>query len=64
MTALEKTAEALQSRGFAVSCCDTAEQAARTIAGSLSGQTVGFGGSVTLEQLGLYDLLARDNTVF
>ena len=48
MTALEKTAEALQSRGFAVSCCDTAEQAARTIAGSLSGQTVGFGGSVTL----------------
>ena len=50
MTALEKTAEALQSRGFAVSCCDTAEQAARTIAGSLSGQTVGFGGSVTLEQ--------------
>ena len=59
MTALEKTAEALQSRGFAVSCCDTAEQAARTIAGSLSGQTVGFGGSVTLEQLGLYDLLAR-----
>ena len=51
MTALERTAEALQSRGFAVSCCDTAEQAARTIAGSLSGQTVGFGGSVTLKNL-------------
>ncbi len=64
MTALEKTAEALQSRGFAVFCFETAAEAAQAIAQSISGQTVGFGGSVTLEQLGLYDLLARNNTVF
>lgn len=61
---LENTLRALRERGFTVSHYATAQEAARAIAAGISGKTVGMGGSVTLQQLGLYPLLQQNNTVF
>ena len=61
---LEKTVKNLEARGFKVRCFDSGEQAAATIASQVTGCTVGFGGSKTLEALGLYETLSEKNTVF
>lgn len=53
----------LEKNGFQVSCFETKEEAVEYIAGSLSGQKIGFGGSVTLEQMGLYEKLSENNEV-
>lgn len=53
----------LQARGYKVACFETAAEAAAFLDGEIDGTTVGFGGSVTLEQLGLYELLATHNEV-
>lgn len=54
----------LESLGYAVTCFDTADAAADYLDENIQGKTVGFGGSVTLEQMGLYDRLALHNDVF
>ena len=54
----------LESLGYDVTCFDTAQDAADYLDENIRGKTVGFGGSVTLEQLGLYDRLALNNDVF
>lgn len=54
----------LESLGYGVTCFDTAADAADYLDEKISGKTVGFGGSVTLEQMGLYDRLALNNEVF
>ena len=54
----------LKARGFAVTCFDTAAEAVRYLDAQIDRQTVGFGGSVTLEQMGLFEALQRHNTVF
>ena len=54
----------LESLGYGVTCCDTATDAADYLDEKIHGKTVGFGGSVTVEQLGLYDRLALNNEVF
>lgn len=56
--------ENLKRRGYAVTVFDTARQAAAYLDRQIDRQTVGFGGSMTLHQLGLFDLLQRHNTVF
>jgi len=61
---LQKTAETLKREGFIVTLFETGRQAAEHIASELSGKTVGIGGSVSVEQIGLYDLLSKNNTVF
>ena len=61
---LENTAKTLERNGFAVRIFPTAKDAAAAIAGELHGKTIGFGGSVTLEQMGLFELLSKDNTVW
>jgi len=61
---LEKTIRNLEGRGFRVAHFSAAEDAAAYIAGQISGKTVGFGGSKTLEALGLYETLAQNNTVY
>ena len=53
----------LENRGFAVRAFKTGAEAAAYLDGVIDGKTVGFGGSLTLEQLGLYDALGRHNTV-
>ena len=56
--------KALTARGFKVSSFETAKGAAEYLNSQIDGATVGFGGSITLEELGLYALLSGHNTVF
>lgn len=53
----------LEKRGFSPRLFDTAAQVADYVAEQLHGKTVGFGGSMTVEGMGLYERLAADNTV-
>lgn len=61
---LTKTVENLKKRGFTVSVYHTGAEAAAAIASSLHGKTIGIGGSVTIDTLGLDTMLAKDNTVY
>ena len=61
---IEKTIRALTGRGFAVQHFATAAEAADYLDGAIDATTVGIGGSKTIDQLGLYDRLARHNTVW
>lgn len=59
-----KVRAALEARGFQVTVCPSKEDAAAYLNGRIDGVTVGFGGSVTLKELGLFDSLSAHNTVF
>ena len=61
---VQRTMESLTRRGFVVRYFETAKEAADYLDGSISGKSVGIGGSVTIEQMGLYDRLTQNNTVF
>ena len=61
---LEKTIRALKGRGFEVSHFATKEEAADYLAGAIQNTTVGMGGSKTLDEMGIYDRLTENNTVF
>lgn len=54
----------LEALGYTVSCFDTAAEAAAYLNGQIDGVTVGFGGSMTLKEMGLYESLAAHNEVF
>jgi L-lactate utilization protein LutB len=54
----------LKARGFDVARFATKEQARDYLAGRLKGQTIGFGGSMTLKEMDLYNALAPHNTVW
>lgn len=60
----EKLQTSLTGKGYKVSSFATKEEAARYLAESINGQTVGFGGSMTLEEMGLYEKLAEGNEVY
>ena len=53
----------LENRGFKVSVFETATEAVEYLVREISGKSVGFGGSVTLEQMGLYEALSGHNEV-
>lgn len=55
--------ENLTRRGFQVSCFSTAKEAADYLDHAIDGKTVGLGGSVTLDQMGLYEKLEKHNDV-
>ena len=61
---VQRTMDSLTRAGFAVRYFDTAKEAADYLADSISGKTVGIGGSMTIEQMGLYDSLKQNNTVY
>ncbi len=61
LTRLQKN---LESRGYRYHYFPTAQEAAAFIAGQFAGKTIGFGGSMTLQGMGLYEKLAEKNTVF
>jgi len=48
----------LEERGFEVTCFATAKEAADYLDAKLDGKTVGYGGSMTLEEMGLLKRLA------
>ena len=61
---IENAVRNLEKRGFAVSRFQTTEEARDYLAGKLTGETIGMGGSVTLQQMGLFDALSKNNTVW
>ncbi len=64
MADLEKTAKNLESRGFCVHRFATGAEAADYLVREVHGTTVGIGGSVTIDTLGVYDRLCAGNEVF
>ena len=59
-----KVRENLTKNGFTVSVFPDGESAAAYLDSAMDGATVGMGGSVTLQQLGLYERLSAHNTVY
>lgn len=53
----------LESKGYQVSCFETAKEAVDYLNSHIDNTTVGFGGSMTLEEIGLYDRLISHNKV-
>ena len=51
----------LEERGYTVRTFATAAEAADYLDGAIDGTTVGFGGSMTVKGMGLYDRLASHN---
>ena len=58
-----KVAENLKKLGYQVTVFDTKEQAADYLCGEIKDTTVGFGGSITLRDMGLYERLQETNKV-
>lgn len=56
--------ENLEKKGYIVSCFETAADAKKYLLSKIKNKTVGIGGSVTIQELGLYGELAENNTVF
>ena len=54
----------LEKLGYSVSCFDTAQEASDYLNLSINETTVGIGGSLTIEQMGLYERLMSHNQVF
>ena len=59
----EKVKLNLEKRGFKVNCFQTGTEAADYLNHQIDGKTVGFGGSMTLEEMGLYEMLSEHNKV-
>ena len=53
----------LEARGFSVKTFTAAPQAAAYLNSAIDGVSVGFGGSLTLKDMGLYELLESHNQV-
>lgn len=64
MTDFSAVQKNLEARGFRVSVFATVAEAADYLDQSINGTSVGIGGSVTAEQLGLYETLSAHNEVF
>ena len=60
----EKLSQNLRKRGFSVSHFPTAAEAARHIDAATDGKTIGIGGSMTVTDMGLYELLSGHNQIF
>ena len=54
----------LERIGYQVSCFTTAADAAAYLDSQIDGATVGFGGSMTLKEMGLYERLSAHNQVY
>ena len=54
----------LKDKGYTVTIFQTATEAVKYLDTQIDRQTVGFGGSMTLEKMGLYETLQSHNTVF
>ena len=58
---LEKVCDALRKRGFRARIFDGAGAVADYLDSVIDGTSVGFGGSMTLKEIGIYERLARHN---
>ena len=64
MANIEKLRKNLESEGFQTSYFDTARQACAYLDGALDGVSIGFGGSQTVREMGLYEILSRHNRTY
>ena len=62
MTDFSAVKKNLEARGFRVNTFETAQAAADYLNEAIDGVSVGFGGSITLDQMGLYERLASHNS--
>lgn len=60
----EKLEESLRQNGFEVIRFASGKEAADYLNAEIDGKTVGIGGSVTIQELGLYESLGAHNEVF
>lgn len=60
----ENLKKVLEEKGYKVSSFETAPEAAEYINSAVDGKTVGIGGSVTVEELEIYEKLAEHNKVY
>ena len=60
----DKVKRNLEEKGYHVTVCNTKEEAAEYIDNVLDGKSIGFGGSVTVQELGLYERLQSHNEVY
>jgi len=63
MTNFETVKKNLEGRGYTVRVFSAGREAADYLDAAIDGKTVGFGGSATLDALGLYDRLGGHNRV-
>ena len=63
MTDFTTVQKNLTARGFAVKAFATGAEAAAYLDGAIDGKSVGIGGSVTVRDLGLHEMLASHNEV-
>ena len=61
---IEKTIKNMKARRFEVSHFATGSEAAQYIAANTHNTQVGIGGSTTVKEIGLYELIKEDNEVF
>lgn len=64
MSVFDVVKKNLENRGFSVSCFKTAAEAVEHMNSQIDGKTVGMGGSMTLDAIGIYEKLASHNEVF
>ena len=63
MTDFATVQKNLTDRGFAVKAFATGAEAAAYLNGAIDGKSVGIGGSMTVQELGLHDLRASHTEV-
>ena len=63
MADLERVRKNLEERGFQTSCFATAKEAADYLDAQIDGATVGIGGSMTIQAMGLSERLSKHNEV-
>ena len=56
--------KSLKDKGYIVTIIETVAETVKYLSTQINHQTVGFGGSMTLEEMGLYEILQNHNTVF
>ena len=61
---VQKTIRNLQLRGYSVRYFDTAAEAADYLNAEIQNTTVGIGGCMTAQELGLFDSLSKNNEVY
>ena len=64
MADLEKTGKNLEGRGFRVHRFASGAEAAEFLVQTLHSTSIGIGGSVTIDEIGVYDRLCESNEVF
>lgn len=63
MADITKLRANLEERGFSTSFFETAGEAADYLDSQIDGVSVGIGGSITVQELGIYERLSAHNTV-